>query len=284
MYLLALDIMTSGHDSERDDYEQNWEKAVHIMSGLITTYTESNANINKLLDAAIFQDGLSPDFDCGGRSFDPRAQTLLHRFNVLENYVRNIQSKIFLCKHDTKTFSSGRGSAYSMERIGERFTTIDQDFSQMLSQWEETKETLSGFTRQDSSPRTSLLPSPPTSPRQTGIRSSGAIKRLSYIQQSRQKPGTATRQSLMTAAAVASFLENKRVNRLQSRQQSSTVAQDYFGFLGTHQGKGLLSLLMMPPGPFWKNYQRYKEFCAEGLDLVQPENQELNSRQTFELF
>ncbi|KAL0083228.1 hypothetical protein F4703DRAFT_1929909 [Phycomyces blakesleeanus] len=229
MYLLALDIMTSGHDSERDDYEQKWENAVNIMSNLISTYTEFNANINKLLDAAIFQDGLSREYDCGGRSFDPRAQTLLHRFNVLENYIRNIQSKIFLCKHDTKTFTSGRGSAYSIERIGERFGTIDQDFSHMLSQWEETKETLLGFTRQEISPRTSQLPSPPTSPRQTGIRSSGTIKRLSYIQQSRQKPSPVTRHSLMTAAAVASFLENKRVHRLQARQQiaSEGIVNDY---------------------------------------------------------
>ncbi|KAL0083227.1 hypothetical protein F4703DRAFT_1860697 [Phycomyces blakesleeanus] len=43
----------------------------------------------------------------------------------------------------------------------------------------------------------------------------------------------------------------------------------------------IISILprMTPPCPFWRNYRLYKEFCAEGLDLAQPDIQNYNQHQ-----
>lgn len=40
---------------------------------------------------------------------DSRSITLMHRVSALEKHVEDIQAKLFLCKQDTKSLSSGRG-------------------------------------------------------------------------------------------------------------------------------------------------------------------------------
>lgn len=42
-------------------------------------------------------------------SSDARSLTLMHRVSALEKHVQDIQAKLFLCKQETKTLSSGRG-------------------------------------------------------------------------------------------------------------------------------------------------------------------------------
>lgn len=50
--------------------------------------------------------------DSGASHSDSRSITLMHRVSALEKHVEDIQAKLFLCKQDTKSLSSGRGIYY----------------------------------------------------------------------------------------------------------------------------------------------------------------------------
>lgn len=43
---------------------------------------------------------------------DGRCITLMHRVSVVEKHMEDIQAKLFLCKQDTKSLASGRGTVY----------------------------------------------------------------------------------------------------------------------------------------------------------------------------
>jgi hypothetical protein len=119
---------------------------------------------------------------------DGRCITLMHRVSVVEKHMEDIQAKLFLCKQDTKSLASGRGTVYkviiytiyitdissilvsnfSLKRISKRFSHIDENMSSLLRQWEESKHSLNSLLDDEQlklkTPFASL-PSPPSSPR-----------------------------------------------------------------------------------------------------------------------
>lgn len=119
---------------------------------------------------------------------DGRCITLMHRVSVVEKHMEDIQAKLFLCKQDTKSLVSGRGTVYkdmiyticiadislllvsnfSLKRISKRFSHIDENMSSLLRQWEESKHSLNSLLNDEQSKlKTTFasLPSPPSSPR-----------------------------------------------------------------------------------------------------------------------
>ena len=96
-----------------------------------------------------------------------------------------------------------------MERIGERFSAIDQDLSHMIAQWEDAKDAyLLVSDNESSEDLTQILPSPPSSPKKTD----SSISSSSSTTASRRAH---FRRSMMSGAAVSSFLESKRASRQQ---------------------------------------------------------------------
>ncbi|KAG0177299.1 hypothetical protein DFQ29_004991 [Apophysomyces sp. BC1021] len=112
MQMLALDIMTTGHDSERADYERNWEGVIKIMSDLIAQYRECTQQICDILSSETFDTGTSADpvTNEDGHYTNPQLQELLYRFSTLEKYVQSVQAKIFLCRYDMKALYRDRGN------------------------------------------------------------------------------------------------------------------------------------------------------------------------------
>lgn len=123
-------------------------------------------------------------------SSDKRSLALMHRVSAVEKYIEDIQAKLFLCKQDTKSFSSGRGmllkaaplihifthillckhpivSALTLEKISKQFGNIDENISNFLTQWEESKSALNTLLEDEQSKLNTImsLPSPPSSPR-----------------------------------------------------------------------------------------------------------------------
>ncbi|KAI9257207.1 hypothetical protein BDA99DRAFT_515801 [Phascolomyces articulosus] len=218
IHLLALDVMTLGHDSERVDYEQNWESVIEVISELVADYRRHNPLLHEhLTSSSLYSEEEEDERKILPGTVDQRSQALLHQYTALEKHVRSIQSKLLLCRQDAKAFSTSRAAAaYSMERIGERFGAIDQDLSHMLAQWEDAKDAYMIISDNDSSEDlTQILPSPPSSPKKadssgSSTSSTAASRRAHY------------RRSMMTGAAVSSFLENKRASRqLRTRAQIS---------------------------------------------------------------
>ncbi|KAI7885363.1 hypothetical protein K492DRAFT_171877 [Lichtheimia hyalospora FSU 10163] len=182
VHLLALDVMTLEHDSDRLDYESHWEVVIKVMGNLVNEYKRHVPTLREHLISSteVYED----DDERPTRPADPRVNVLLHQYAALEKHVRNIQSKLLLCRQDTRCNQQNQ----SLERIGDRLGMIEQDITQMLTQWEETTEAYRKLSSASHS-----LPSPPSSP----AGSNNSNKPL-------------MRRSMLTAAAVACFLENKR--------------------------------------------------------------------------
>ncbi|KAI8391557.1 uncharacterized protein BYT42DRAFT_597049 [Radiomyces spectabilis] len=219
MHFLALDIMTTGHDSERRDYEKNWNRVIQIMTNIKREFKQYLGDLQTLLTTENFDDGLDDDAD-RHEPIDRRAQLLLNRFSTLENCVKNIQAKLFLCRHDTKALSAGRAALYSMERIHERFQNIDQDITHFIAQWQESQDTLALLSQKEQThtPHTHL-PSPPSSPKEqeNAVAPTGSpIPGNKITPSPLQKRRTTGRHPLMTAVRIAAFLDNNHRYRRPS--------------------------------------------------------------------
>ncbi|KAI9491791.1 hypothetical protein BDB00DRAFT_472857 [Zychaea mexicana] len=227
IHLLALDVMTLGHDSERMDYEQNWESVIEVISELAADYRRHTPLLHEHLTSSSYERKIPG-------TADQRSQALLHYYTVLEKHVRGIQSKLLLCRQDAKAISTSRAAAaYSVERIGERFGAIDHDLTLMLAQWEDAKDAFSIIVatsgRSGSSELNELsedlaqiLPSPPSSPKKADSSSSVVSSSSAGASASSARRTAHFRKSMMTAAAVSGFLENKRASRQQrTRAQMS---------------------------------------------------------------
>ncbi|KAI8145679.1 hypothetical protein BJV82DRAFT_601864 [Fennellomyces sp. T-0311] len=205
IHLLALDVMTLGHDSERVDYEQIWESVIEVISELVADYRRHIPALHEHLTSSSLCSEDEDERKIPGT--DQRSQALLHQYAALEKHVRSIQSKLLLCRQDAKAISTSRAAAaYSMERIGERFGSIDQELSHMLAQWEDAKDAYLIIADNDSCEDLSqTLPSPPSSPKKTdsSSSSSGTPRRNQF------------RKSMLSSASVSSLLENKRASRQQ---------------------------------------------------------------------
>ncbi|KAI7860746.1 hypothetical protein BDC45DRAFT_492723 [Circinella umbellata] len=211
IHLLALDVMTLGHDSERVDYEQNWESVIEVMSELLNDYRRQTPLLHQhLTTSSLYSEEEEEERKLLPATVDQRSQALLHQYTALEKHMRSIQSKLLLCRQDAKACSSSRAAAiYSMERIGERFSAIDQDLSHMIAQWEDAKDAyLLVSDNESSEDLTQILPSPPSSPKKTD----SSISSSSSTTASRRAH---FRRSMMSGAAVSSFLESKRASRQQ---------------------------------------------------------------------
>lgn len=133
LYLLALDVMSNN----RKHYGKNWRQAIHVNTSLVNQYIQFNKKLVSIaalvdlckvfllnkghftnLSLAQKNEALSlepvpssPKDGCSSASShsDTRSITLMHRVSALEKHVEDIQAKLFLCKQDTKSLSSGRG-------------------------------------------------------------------------------------------------------------------------------------------------------------------------------
>lgn len=117
-----------------------------------------------------------------------RSRMVLNKLVLLEKHLRNLQTKIVLCRHDAKGIShdkgryNGRyyglfnthivcmllssfsGADYSFNRIGDRFGSMEQDISHLLAQWDENKNVLLHIINSKRASTSAPLPSPPSSP------------------------------------------------------------------------------------------------------------------------
>ncbi|KAI9313140.1 hypothetical protein BX666DRAFT_1979976 [Dichotomocladium elegans] len=140
VHLLALDVMTLEHDSERRDYESHWQVVLKIIKDLIDNYEK---HISTLKEHLFISSDL---FEGTNRTGSPRVHRLLHPYAAFEKQVKALQSKLLLCRQET-----------ALDRIGDRLHGMEQDMAQMMVQWEDIRDAYRKLTMS--------LPSPPSSPK-----------------------------------------------------------------------------------------------------------------------
>ncbi|CAO3610178.1 unnamed protein product [Cunninghamella blakesleeana] len=226
MHLLSLEIMTLGHDSARGDYENLLKKVETIMLEMKDVMVEFSLNMKNILNSKLWMidDNIDGDHQSiksfNEKNDENRYQTLLNHLNSLEKQLRNIQTKITLCRQDGNVLvQNNKGSNYSFDRIKTRFRHLEQDISQFQIQWNDSRNNINDICKYERKLSVESLPSPPTSP----ARSINNDEVSAPLSQHLNIPNTnlTSRQSWITAAAVASFLESRRLYRLQAQQTKS---------------------------------------------------------------
>ncbi|KAI8095401.1 hypothetical protein BDF21DRAFT_5567 [Thamnidium elegans] len=222
LYLLALDVMSNNRSNNH--YGKNWRQAIQVNTMLVQEYNQFN---KKLLGISTATEKV--EIVCSPTTITPlqkdsspsalsdaRSLTLMHRVSALEKHVEDIQAKLFLCKQDTKSLSSGRVSVLGLERMSKRFNHIDQHIIHLLRQWEESKTTLNTLLEDEQSKLTAitLLPSPPSSPRGNSFHEE-SIHSINEVSRSRSFSGGFNHTSL------PSFTKN-RLKRIQSLKTNNS--------------------------------------------------------------
>ncbi|CAG8456060.1 7090_t:CDS:2 [Ambispora gerdemannii] len=159
-HLLALDVMTSGRDSDRRDYEQHWAAVnEHINElGSITGHyldTVIASSTNEPLDALP-----PPNQDILSRlthfAPDKRLRAYLHKLASIEQYVRGIQAKVYLCNEDARKYYETEGfvDPKESELLMNQYNSLAQDFSFMAQEWQEGKQALTKLIQEPEDPDT----------------------------------------------------------------------------------------------------------------------------------
>ncbi|CAG8446885.1 2223_t:CDS:10 [Ambispora leptoticha] len=159
-HLLALDVMTSGRDSNRRDYEQHWtivNEHINELGSITGHYLDTviASSTNESLDALP-----PPNQDILSRltpfAPDKRLRAYLHKLASMEQYVRGIQAKLYLCNEDARKYYEAEGfvDPKESELLMNQYNSIAQDFSYMVQEWEEGKQALIKLSQEPEDPDT----------------------------------------------------------------------------------------------------------------------------------
>ncbi|CAO3613320.1 unnamed protein product [Mucor hiemalis] len=192
LYLLALDVMSN--NQKNTHYGKNWRQATKVNTLLLAEYDQFNKKLVELEN--IVSEKKSSEIELPSPTLPPapettttftfsdkRSSNLMLRVSTVEKYMEDIQAQLFLCKQDTKSLSSGRVSSISLEKMSKRFNHIDESFTHLIAQWEESKNALNTLLETEQS----LLPSPPSSPR-----NQQSFDDVTHLHRSRSYNGTST--------------------------------------------------------------------------------------------
>ncbi|KAI9273034.1 Mysoin-binding motif of peroxisomes-domain-containing protein [Phascolomyces articulosus] len=155
MQLLALDIMSERHDSMRRDYENGWKAVNSVLTKLVDETKGFVGDIMDALQSELYKPAIeSPAPSSLSSVTDTRLKPFLHRLASLDQQMRTLEAKFYLCNDDIRQLTAGNNvdnnnNATSSEdlrdRLKKEYMSIQQDFSQMVVEWEAGREALLGF-------------------------------------------------------------------------------------------------------------------------------------------
>ncbi|ORY95755.1 Mysoin-binding motif of peroxisomes-domain-containing protein [Syncephalastrum racemosum] len=145
MQFLALNIVSEGHDSVRRDYESSWRAVTTVLANL---ETETISFVNQILDALDTElykpaPDLGPASDASASpAADGRLRQFVHRLASLDQQIRTVEAKLYICNEDVRQLVT-EDSHELRERLRKEYTSIEQDFSQLVVEWEAGRDALS---------------------------------------------------------------------------------------------------------------------------------------------
>ncbi|GAB5592061.1 hypothetical protein Unana1_06961 [Umbelopsis nana] len=159
--LLALDIMTEEIDSNRIDYEKIWSFVNTWLQDLLivarsNTKKVKDISYNKSVSSVPSKQPLGTD-----------SQLLLQKLTALDRDMRRVRDKMHICQNEIRAGSLN--PQRSKLKLVKQFESISKDFSHIMQEWAEGKESLMknvGLTLPSDllEVEGNELPSPPSSP------------------------------------------------------------------------------------------------------------------------
>ncbi|KAH8556291.1 hypothetical protein BGW37DRAFT_471852 [Umbelopsis sp. PMI_123] len=140
--MLALRILTLGKLSSDKVYRQEWDK-VQKEIGHLTQEIENIA-----LESADILNEMLYTVDSEERSHENKvtkrqgeADAFMQRLSSLQQQLRTLQAKMFLCHEDAQRFNRD-GSSEDNTQLTQQFMSMSQDFDLMLKEWQQGQEAL----------------------------------------------------------------------------------------------------------------------------------------------
>ncbi|KAF0410560.1 Mysoin-binding motif of peroxisomes-domain-containing protein [Gigaspora margarita] len=144
-HFLALDVMTPGRDSGRRDYEHHWATVNEYLDNLGTI---TGLYLDKIIAASANE--LSPKQDFLSQQTsqtitNKQLMTYLHRIASIEQHIRGVQAKLYICNEDARKYYETEGVVVSEDerkQLMNQYESISQDFTYMFQEWEDGKKAL----------------------------------------------------------------------------------------------------------------------------------------------
>ncbi|KAG0182272.1 hypothetical protein DFQ28_007233 [Apophysomyces sp. BC1034] len=161
MQFLALNVMTEEHDSVRRDYEDGWRAVNGVLDKLVKETSGFLKEVLRALDTEFYKP--APANLSTPAVEDIRLRSFVHRLASLDQQLRTMGAKVYLCNDDIRQLDAEE----ARQRLKQEYDSIQQDLSQMASEWESGRAALINFLEPPPTPITpkeDVLPSPLPSP------------------------------------------------------------------------------------------------------------------------
>ncbi|CAH1767199.1 3342_t:CDS:2 [Entrophospora sp. SA101] len=136
-HLLALDVMTTGRDSNRRDYEGHWVTVNTYLNNLGTVIEHY---MNKITLASTNEQS-SPKQDMPQPSptiiNNKKLKSYIQRLASVEQHIRAVQAKLYICNEDACTAKEDEKN-----KLLNNYESINKDFTYMFQEWEEGMKAL----------------------------------------------------------------------------------------------------------------------------------------------
>ncbi|RIA97445.1 Mysoin-binding motif of peroxisomes-domain-containing protein [Glomus cerebriforme] len=147
-HFLALDVMTPGRDSHRRDYESHWAAVNNHLNNLSVV---TGLFLDRVIVASASELYTIPSSKQDFMSqpspaiiTNKKLKSYLHRLACIEQHIRGIQAKLYICNEDARKFYEAEGvpGENEKETLVNQYESISKDFTYIFQEWEEGKKVL----------------------------------------------------------------------------------------------------------------------------------------------
>ncbi|KAF8982312.1 hypothetical protein BGZ46_001481 [Entomortierella lignicola] len=126
------------------DYDQNWTVVRDVLQEGVTGIEKVVEELSKVLDSELYT---LPRIDTQGNNAnsaqDKQLQPFVHRIALLEQHVRGVQAKLFICNEDIRETIRQEPMDEEKRRLLElQFNSISEDIGMMATEWQLGKTAL----------------------------------------------------------------------------------------------------------------------------------------------
>ncbi|KAI8638721.1 Mysoin-binding motif of peroxisomes-domain-containing protein [Parasitella parasitica] len=146
VHFLALGVMTDEHDSVRFDYQHGWRLVNDVLKKLVDETERFTKDIMEALDAEFYQPMKDDDKRRTTLKIeDTRLKKFVHQLSSLEQQLRTMEAKIYLCNEDVQHLNSESSSDEAREKLRHEYMSVQRGFENMVSEWEDGRVVLESF-------------------------------------------------------------------------------------------------------------------------------------------
>ncbi|KAF9578002.1 hypothetical protein BGW38_006450 [Lunasporangiospora selenospora] len=140
---------------ELKDYDKNWSVVRDVLHEGMAGIDELVDDLSKVLDTELYTlPRIDPQSNDSAQ--DKRVQPFVHRLASLEQHIRGVQAKIYICNEDIKEAICHDPMDLEKQRLLElQYESISEDISMMASEWQYGKSALALVMDPSSSKATS---------------------------------------------------------------------------------------------------------------------------------